>query len=148
MGIVTSRSTEPAQNANRAIMDKQDYLRQVDTARQGVSEGQTPETLRSLAKALHSLARYLANHERSYAEAVGTYEEAASIFRALPDAQSEARAYFDLGLAYELGFEDYELAARYVRKAMDLAPDEKSRLYYEQELDCLQVNRLKKGSLH
>ncbi len=126
-------------------MGKQDHLNRVAEARARLAAAQTPENLHALATALRSLGVFFADTEQSFADAIGPYEEAIAIFGTLEDDRNAANAYFNLGVAYEIGLQEYDLASRYIKKALELTQDPGLRAHYERELDCIAVSRLKKG---
>jgi tetratricopeptide (TPR) repeat protein len=126
-------------------MQKEGYLNRVATARAEATKSLTPDKMRALGTALSALGDYSARIERNFTGAIAAFEEAISIFEEIDDSTNLAKAYFNLGVAYELGFQNYETAARYVRKALDLTEDPRLRAYYESELSCLATSRLKQG---
>ena len=126
------------------MSNKQYHLDRVARRRQAAVASPTKENLRRLGIALNGLGQYASQGERKYTEAIGFLEEACAIFVKLHDEPNAAKAYFNLGLTYEIGLQEYDLAHRYVRKARELAATPRLAAYYERELDCIAVSRVKK----
>jgi tetratricopeptide (TPR) repeat protein len=115
-------------------MNKQEYTDQLVEARRSAAQNLTTDSLRNLAKALHSAGYRAARQEPNYFQAIEFYEEAVSIYNQIGDDAGRSSTYFDLGVAYEVGFHDNELAYRYIKKALDLLQNERLRSHYEREL--------------
>lgn len=121
-------------------MNQQEYVDRVIEARRNVAKALTTDNLRNLAKALHSFGYHAAHNERNYLQAVEFYEEAVSIYGSIGDNVGKSSTCFDLGVAYEVGLLDNELAFRYIKQALDLTQNERLRAHYERELNCVRVS--------
>ena len=126
-------------------MNKQEYTDQLLGARRRAAKNLTTDNLRNLAKALHSAGNRAAHQEPNYLQAIEFYEEAVSIYNQIGDDAGRSSTYFDLGVAYEVGLHDNELAYRYIKRALDFLQNERLRAHYERELNCLKVTTFKHG---
>jgi hypothetical protein len=90
----------------------------------------------------------VATKEGNYSEAIWLHMEAKGIYSSLGDTEGKARACFNLCLVYEVYLHKNERAYMYIKQALEIVKDRRSRAYYEREYQCLRTTGILEGWIH